>query len=80
MAIRVVGWNVAQRVQTVDELLDMDADVALLQEAGRGILGGTSPRRRRCHAYPQDTWEPWPREHHGFWPVVVKRSDRVEVD
>ena len=38
MAIRVVGWNVAQRVQTVDELLDMDADVALLQGAGTGIL------------------------------------------
>ena len=28
---------------------------------------------------PQDPWEPWPREHYGCWPMVVKLSDRVEV-
>ena len=30
----VVSWNIAMRHQTVQELLAMDADVALLQEVG----------------------------------------------
>ena len=36
--IRVVSWNIAMRLQAVDELLAMDADVAFLQEVGPGAL------------------------------------------
>ena len=32
--IKVVSWNIAKRHQPWRELLRMDADVALLQEAG----------------------------------------------
>ena len=38
--IRIVCSNVAQRIQTVAELLDMDADVALLQKVGRATSEG----------------------------------------
>lgn len=38
VVIRVVCWNVARKVQMVAELLDMDADVAFLLDAGRAIL------------------------------------------
>ena len=36
--ITVVSWNIARRLQAVEELLVMDADVALLQEVGPGAL------------------------------------------
>ena len=36
--ITVVSWNIARRLQAVEELLAMDADVALLQEVGPGAL------------------------------------------
>ena len=80
MVIRVVSWNVAQKVQPVAELLDMDADVALLQEAGPSTLEALSNAGGDVALSPQAPWEPWPREHYGFWPVVVKLSDRIEVE
>ena len=36
--ITVVSWNIDGRLQAVEELLAMDADVALLQEVGLGAL------------------------------------------
>ena len=36
--IRVVSWSIARRPQATEELLAMDADVALLQEVGLGAL------------------------------------------
>ena len=35
MATKVVCWNIAKRQAPWHELVAMDADVALLQEAGR---------------------------------------------
>ncbi len=58
MVIKVVCWNVAQRVQTVAELLDMDADIALLQEVGIGILEELAGTGRNVVLTPQDPWEP----------------------
>ena len=29
---------------------------------------------------PQDPWEPWPYYSYGRWPLVVKLSDRVQVE
>lgn len=78
--IRIVSWNVAQRIQPVAELLEMDADVALLQEVGPGTLEQLASAGGNVELSPQDPWEPWPREHYGFWPAVVKLSDRVDVE
>ena len=77
--IKVVSWNIAMRHQAVDELLAMDADVALLQEVGPGALDRLANAGGSVAVSPQDPWEPWPREHYGSWPIVVKLSDRVEV-
>ena len=60
--ITVVSWNIDGRLQAVEELLAMDADVALLQEVGLGALETLRQRRKR-RGRPQDPWEPWTREH-----------------
>ena len=74
--ITVVSWNIAMRFQAVDELLDMDADVALLQEVGPGALEQLRNAGGHVAVSPQDPWEPWPREHFDRWPTVVKLSER----
>ena len=71
--ITVVCWNIAGRKQPWEELLEMGADLALLQEAGsppdelpRGCeIGGNSHRA----SSPGDRW-----------PAIVKLSDRVDVE
>ena len=77
--LTIVSWNIARRRQPWRDLLEMQADVALLQEAGEppsdiALLVGTSP------------YEPWYKysPHTGDsyfdrWPKVVRLSDRVEV-
>ena len=69
--VRIVSWNIAGRAKPWRELRDMDADLALLQEA-RGIppkLDG-----------PVETGgEPWTVDSHDPWPRVVRLSDRVRV-
>ena len=73
LSINVVSWNVGKRDKPWRELLTMDADVALLQEAG-------SPP-------PDipDQVKAGPAAHFGDglfdrWPMVVKLSERVEVE
>ena len=78
--IRVVSWNIAMRLQLVEELLAMDADVALLQEVGPGALEALKEAGGNVAVSPQDPWEPWPREHYDRWTMVVKLSDRVKVE
>ena len=77
--IRVVSWNIAMRLQAVDELLAMDADVAFLQEVGPGALDRLRNAGGNVAVNSQDSWEPWPSDHYDRWPMVVKLSDRVEV-
>ena len=77
--ITVVNWNIDRRIEAVEELLAMNADVALLQEVGLGALDHLANAGGDVSVSPQDPWEPWPREHYDRWPMVVKLSDRVEV-
>ena len=56
--IKVVYWNVAQRIQPVDELLDMGADEALLQEVAPAILKELANTGGNVEFSPQDPWEP----------------------
>ena len=65
MVIGVVCWNVARKVQTVAELLDMDADVALLQEAGPSILEELAHAGGDVALNAQHPREPWPRNRAG---------------
>ena len=77
--ITVVSWNIVMRLQAVEELLAMDADVAPLQEVGPGARADLADAGGSVEVSLQDPWEPWTREHYGSWPMVVKLSDRVGV-
>ena len=85
--IRVVNWNIARRRRPLAELLAMDADVALLQEVGSGFAtslseGMDTGSRRHWDSYtwaavyPDDRFRSWCNR----WPMVVRLSDRVEVE
>ena len=81
--IRVVSWNIAKRWQPWHELVEMarqgEADVALLQEAGSPPSDLAYPVR-----YGDDEfWRDRPYEGRPIfdrWPLVVKLSDRVDVE
>ena len=77
MGTTVVCWNIATRHQPWRELVRMGADVALLQEA-RSVppdvaaeVGTGPPEASRLTAFEQS---------YDRWPMVVKLSDRVEVE
>ena len=73
----VVCWNIAKRYAPWDELLAMDADVALIQEAGKPPSGLPAV----VDIGSQTTSDQW-NELDDFdrWPLVVKLSDRVRVE
>lgn len=71
--ITVVCWNIAGRKQPWEELLEMDADLALLQEVGKApaILPPS------CEIGGNSHWTP---DLSDRWPAIVKLSDRVDVE
>lgn len=78
--IKVVSWNVGGRYQPLQELLEMDADIALLQEARPRMRQVLTNARNDTEVTPYDFWDPWQRENFPSWPLVVKLSDRVRVE
>ena len=85
--IRVVSWNVARRRRPLEELLEMDADAALLQEVGTGaassLPAGVETGGRRhwdSHTWASDLPDDRFRVRCDRWPMVVRLSDRVEVE
>ena len=86
MATTVVCWNIAKRHAAWRQLVEMDADVALLQEAGRyphdvASKVDTGPREHwDSHHWNSEWYEGrWPKLF-DRWSMVVKLSDRVEVE
>ena len=100
MAIRVVSWNIATRHKPWRQLLQMDADIALVQEAapppedvarlrdaalppaeGAGPLDIGPREAWDSHSWNSDWWRVrgW-KALFDRWPMVVKLSDRVEVE
>ena len=72
---RVVCWNIARRERPWAALARMDADIALLQEAGwppshldPADLGNQAP------------WEPWGKDLYDRGAAIARLSDRVEVE
>ena len=87
MTTTVVSWNIAKRHEPWRELVEMGADVALLQEAGNPPADvaervDTGPSEHwDSHVWNSEWWEG--RGWHGLfdrWAKVVKLSDRVEVE
>ncbi len=72
----VVCWNINAQLTPWQELFLMDADVALLQEV-KAI-----PRElpEDVAIPPNVSGEPWEADLYDRWPMVVKLSNRVEVE
>jgi len=74
--IRLVSWNIAKRRKAVDCLLEMNIDVALLQECDPGLLSAASKKG----ALEFNPHPPLGAEHYDRWPMIVRLSDRVRVE
>ncbi len=73
----VVSWNIARRRAPWDELLEMNADVALIQEAGKV----PPDLRTRLDTGTKTTGDQWSDlDDFDRWPIIVKLSDRVMVE
>ena len=72
----VVCWNINAQLTPWQELFRMDADVALLQEV-KAI-----PRELPADVAiaPNGLGEPWEADLYDRWSMVVKLSNRVEVE
>lgn len=86
MATTVVCWNIAMRHKAWRRLAEMDADVALLQEAGKPPADVAErveigPREHwDSHVWNSESWKGrWPYLY-DRWAMVVKLSDRVDVE
>ncbi len=99
MAVTVVSWNIAKRKEPWRQLVQMDADVALLQEAAPPPddvlrLGEATlpPAESTYHLDigPRESWDSHVWNSNWYegrfdnlydrWAMVVKLSDRVEVE
>ena len=76
MTITVVCWNIAKRDAAWQELVRMDADVALLQETTGQVPSGVALDAGLEEHWREDRCE----DLYDRWPMVVKLSDRVEVE
>ena len=65
----------AKRKCTWDQLFAMEADLAILQETS--TKPSTLPASVQFSEF--NPWEPWQKDHFDRWPVIVKLSNRVDV-
>ena len=99
MVVTVVSWNIAKRHEPWRQLLQMDADIALLQEAmpppddvvrlreatlppaeGTGPLDIGPQASWDSHSWNSDWWHGRTDALYDRWPMVVRLSDRVDVE
>ena len=99
MAVTVVSWNIDTRREPWRQLMQMDADVALLQEAtpppddvvrqrdaalpptqDTGPLDIGPREAWDSHSWNSDWWRGRWRALFHRWPMVVRLSDRVDVE
>ena len=78
--IKVVCWNVGWMYPPLEELLAMEADIALLQEVSVGMRDHLAAVGGSVAISPHDPWEPAPKDDYDRWPLVVKLSNRVEIE
>ena len=76
MTIKVVSWNIAKRREPWHQLLSMDANIALLQEAGN-VPPDVAPH---IEIPGYEPWEPWEKGWYDRYCVIARLSDRVKVD
>ena len=82
--IKVVCWNIGKSNRPLDQLAEMaeneEADVALLQEVGKEMaVNLPSGLETGCRGHwDSKTWHK--KTMFDRWPMVVKMSDRVDVE
>ena len=85
-AVKVVSWNIGKRHEPWRQLAGMDADVGLVQEAGSPPDDvtehvDTGPEEHwNSHLWNSDWYKARPEPPYDRWPMVVKLSDRVDVE
>ena len=85
MHVTVVSWNIAKRQEPWRQLAAMDADLALLQEATppppdvASEVDTGPPAHWDSHDWNSRWYEDRFERLYDRWPMVVKLSDRVEV-
>lgn len=70
--VKIVCWNINRSTDAYKELQKMDADVALLQEVGKGAA--------KSMAYAIGGAGTWDWKLSDRWPAVAKLSNRVKVE
>ncbi len=86
MVTKVACWNINRSRDAWKELLQMDADVALLQEVGDGLAKEiTGVKTGSREHWDSHVWNScWYKKKFpklfDRWPMVVKLSNRVEVE
>lgn len=75
---KVVCWNIARKRVPWYELLEMQADVALIQEAGKIPSDLASCIDTGSETTDGDEWNDL--DNFDRWPLVVKLSDRVRIE
>ena len=95
LTVTLVSWNIATRHEPWRQLLRMDADIALLQEATpppddvarlRDATLPVADHPGPLDTGPQESWDSqwWNAEGAGTlydrWPMVVRLSDRVDIE
>ena len=86
MPTTVVSWNIAKSHEPWRQLLQMGADIALLQEAGpvppdvAGEVDTGPVEHWDSHVWNSRWYEGRFKDLYDRWPMVVKLSDRVEVE
>ncbi len=84
--IKVISWNIGTGQEPWEQLLGMNADVALLQEAKPPpdkvdrLLDIGPQRSWDSHSWNSDWWRGNISALYDRWPMVVRLSDRVEVE
>ena len=83
--ISVASWNIAKKQAPWIELAKMDVDVALVQEGGQppdDVSGvDIGPKESYdSHHWNSDWWKGRWSALYDRWPMVVKLSDRVDVE
>ena len=75
VSVKVVSWNVAQRSEPWRVLIDMDADIALLQEAG-----APPPEIASQVDVDPAPWRTGGARNRPWRTAIAKLSDRVSVE
>ena len=78
--VRMVSWNINATLAPLDDLMDMEVDVALLQEVPVGGWRKLAELGGVVAVTPHEPWLPWPPRTYDRWPLVVGLSDRVRME